>query len=49
MKERSTAISYTFHPTKRGGQVRIATHDPEALKAVHEFLAFQTQDHQTDD
>jgi len=32
----------------RGGQVRIATHDPQALKAVHEFLGFQTQDHRTD-
>jgi hypothetical protein len=29
--------------------VRIVTHDSEALKAVHEFLAFQIKDHRTGD
>lgn len=49
MKQRHAAISYTFQPTGRGGQVRIATRDPKALKAIHEFLTFQIQDHRTDD
>jgi hypothetical protein len=49
MKEKHAAINYTFQPTGRGGQVRIVTHDPEALKAIHEFLTFQIQDHRTGD
>ena len=49
MKEKHSAITYTFEPTERGGQVRIVTHNPKALKAVHEFLAFQIQDHRTGD
>jgi hypothetical protein len=49
MKEKHDAITYTFQPTDRGGQVRITTHDPTALKAVHDFLNFQIVDHRTAD
>ncbi|MGA2534837.1 MAG: hypothetical protein ABSF53_02390 [Terracidiphilus sp.] len=49
LKEKHAAISYTFQSTDRGGQVRIMTHDPEAFKAIHEFLEFQIQDHRTGD
>jgi hypothetical protein len=49
MKEKHATINYIFQPTDRGGQVRILTHDPEALKAIHEFLVFQIQDHRTGD
>jgi len=49
MKEKHSAISYTFMPTKKGAMIRIATPDPDALKAVHEFLAFQITDHRTGD
>ena len=35
--------------TPRGAMVRIVTHDPDALKAVHEFLEFQIMDHRTGD
>jgi hypothetical protein len=49
MKERHGAIKYTFKQTPRGAMVRIVTHDPAALKAVHAFLAFQIQDHRTGD
>ena len=49
MKVKHDAITYTFRPTDRGGQVRITTHDPEALKAVHDFLNFQILDHRTGD
>jgi hypothetical protein len=41
MKEKHAAINYTFQLTDRGGQVRILTHDSKALKAIHQFLAFQ--------
>jgi hypothetical protein len=49
MKEKHDAITYTFQPTDRGGQVRITTHDRDALKAVHDFLSFQIADHRTGD
>jgi hypothetical protein len=48
-KEKHAAINYTFQPTDRGGMVRIVTHDPIALKAIHEFLSFQIHDHRTGD
>jgi hypothetical protein len=28
-----------------GGELRIVTRDPEALKAVHQYLAFQRREH----
>ncbi len=49
MKEKHDSITYTYEPTERGGQVRIKTRDSDALKAVHEFLVFQIQDHRTGD
>ena len=49
MKAKRDAITYTYQETERGGQVRIHTTDPDALKAVHEFLVFQIQDHRTGD
>lgn len=45
MAERSEAISYTYHPLPRGGEIRIETGDAAALRAIHEFLAFQRLDH----
>lgn len=47
MKQKKAVISYTFSPTQGGGQVRITTKDPAAIKAVHDFLAFQIADHRT--
>ena len=38
-------ITYTENDLPRGGEVRIHTTDPQALAAVHEFIAFQRQDH----
>jgi hypothetical protein len=49
MKKKRGEITYTYLPTQRGAMVRIVTHDSEALKAVHEFLAFQIEDHRTGD
>jgi hypothetical protein len=38
-------ITYEYAALPRGGQVRITTTDPEALRAVHAFLAAQRADH----
>ena len=49
MKENRTEISYTFEELSAGGRVRIRTTNPDALKAIHEFLRFQIEDHHTGD
>lgn len=45
MSARKAMITYVVDTLPRGGQVRIITTDPEAVKAVHAFLAFQRMDH----
>jgi hypothetical protein len=45
MTAKREVIRYEFEPLPGGGEVRIRTADPEAIKAVHEFLAFQRGDH----
>jgi hypothetical protein len=45
MAERRDAIRYEYASLPRGGEVRIATADSVALRAIHEFLAFQRLDH----
>jgi len=47
MAARKAHLRFTFRELPRGGEVRIHTTDPEALKAVHEFLAFQRLDHRS--
>lgn len=42
-------IAYTVEDLAGGARVRIATADPAALEAVHEFLRFQISDHRTGD
>lgn len=49
MKEKRSEISYTFEESPEGGRVRIKTEDHDALKAVHDFLRFQIEDHHTDE
>ena len=49
MKQQKGAITYKYEQTERGGRVRISTGNGEALKAIHEFLRFQIQEHQTGD
>jgi hypothetical protein len=48
MKEKRTEISYS-EDLPAGGRVRIKTTDPDALKAIHDFLHFQIEDHHTGD
>jgi len=38
-------ITYTPQDLPRGGEVIIATSNPAAIAAVHDFLAFQRMDH----
>jgi hypothetical protein len=47
MRTRRRMIRYEFRPLPRGAEVRIRTRDPDALRAIHEFLAFQRADHRT--
>jgi hypothetical protein len=45
MAARREHLRYDFGALPGGGEVRIRTDDPEALKAVHSFLAFQRGEH----
>jgi hypothetical protein len=49
MKARKDAIRYSYSETPKGGAVAIATADPAALGAIHDFLRFQISDHGTGD
>jgi hypothetical protein len=49
MKEKRAELSYNFEELPSGGRVRIKTTNPDALKAVHDFLRFQIEDHHTGD
>jgi hypothetical protein len=49
MKEKHTEISYGLEELLTGSRVRIKTTNPDALKAVHDFLRFQIEDHHTGD
>jgi hypothetical protein len=49
MKRKKDRIGWKFEETEDGGRVLIETKDAEALAAVHEFLRFQIEDHQTGD
>ncbi|HEX5387705.1 MAG TPA: hypothetical protein VFW66_13460 [Gemmatimonadales bacterium] len=45
MRERRAAIRYTMDTLPRGGAVRLQSGDSVAVRAIHEFLAFQRQEH----
>jgi len=49
MKRLKNKITYTFKEIPAGGRVLISTTDPEALGAIHKFLTFQIDEHQTHD
>jgi hypothetical protein len=49
MKRSKAEIKYQYEEIERGAKVRITTANSEAVKAVHEFLRFQIQDHKTGD
>ena len=45
MRARKAAITYEPIDRPRGGEVRIKSTDPKAVAAIHQFLAFQRQEH----
>jgi hypothetical protein len=45
MQRLRAEISYTPRDLPRGAEVVISTRNPEAVSAIHEFLAFQLMDH----
>jgi hypothetical protein len=45
MKELRSEISYTPRDLPGGGVVVIASNNPKAVAAIHDFLAFQRMDH----
>ena len=49
MSRLKAEIGYAYEETGRGGRVRITAKSPAALAAVHAFLRFQIEDHQTGD
>src|SRR5262249_7047140 len=49
MRRLKDDIKYQFEEIERGAQVRISSQNAEAVKAIHEFLKFQIEDHRTGD
>lgn len=49
MKSLKAEIEYKFEETERGARVIIKTANPQALSAIHDFLRFQIEEHQTGD
>lgn len=47
MKRLHNEIIYTPRDLPRGGEVVISTRNPDAVAAIHDFLAFQRMDHRT--
>ena len=45
MAARRARISFVVESLPRGAAVRLTTGDTSAIEAIHEFLAFQRQDH----
>jgi hypothetical protein len=45
MLAKRDVIVYRMQPLPRGGEVRITSSDPEAVAAVHDFLAYQRREH----
>jgi hypothetical protein len=45
MRDRRAKISYVPTDRARGGEVRITSRDSAAVRAIHEFLAFQREQH----
>jgi len=49
MKKLRKDIRYDVKDTPNGAQVKISSRNPQAIAAIHDFLKFQIQDHQTGD
>ena len=49
MQELKGEIKYDYEEIDRGAAVRISSTNPAALKAIHDFLRFQINEHKTGD
>lgn len=45
MAQKKDVITYSYAPLPRGGEVRITTRDPDALRAIQAFMAAQRGEH----
>ena len=45
MAAKRGAIRYAYRDLPRGGELRITTADADAIRAIHDFMAFQRQEH----
>ena len=45
MHDRKDRISYQRSDLPRGAALRLVTKDPDALRAIHEFMAYQRREH----
>ena len=49
MQAKKSSIVWKYRDLPAGGEIRIETADRDAIAALHEFLRFQIEDHQTGD
>ena len=49
MKNLRKDIRYDVEDTPNGARVKVSSGNPQAITAIHDFLKFQIQDHQTGD
>lgn len=49
MMAKRQALRVEVRNLPRGGEMRITSEDPEVVKAIHEFMAFQRTEHRTED
>ena len=49
MKKLRNQIEYRVEETPKGARVRVSSENSKAVAAIHDFLRFQIQDHQTGD
>ncbi|MGK2962449.1 MAG: hypothetical protein ACSLFK_09930 [Gemmatimonadaceae bacterium] len=47
MIRKAGVITYSVEERANGASLQIRTRDPEALDAIHNFIAFQTREHRT--
>jgi hypothetical protein len=47
MSDRADKIDYAVEDLPHGGVVHIQTKDPQALEAIHSFIAFEIAEHKT--
>jgi hypothetical protein len=49
MKKLRNDIRYIVEETPNGARLKVSSRNPQAVAAIHDFLKFQIQDHQTGD